>query len=186
MKKRSAAYVAQAGVIAAVYAALTLIVLQFPAFLGWGLVQFRLSEAVTAVAALTPAGVAGLALGCAVANAFNLTVTPLAWFDVVLGSFATLCGALWTWRFRDRTALALAGPVIFNALIVPAYLPLVLAGAGLYKVPFLGLDLEGAWLPMYLFGVVAIGLSEAAVVYGLGWPLLAAMRRTGIGHMLSE
>ncbi|MBA4370470.1 MAG: QueT transporter family protein [Coriobacteriaceae bacterium] len=185
MHKRSAAYVAQAGVIAALYAALTLVVLQFPGALGWGLVQFRPSEAVTVVAALTPAAAAGLTLGCAVANAFNLSATPLAWFDVVLGSAATLAGALWTWRFRDRTALALAGPVLFNALVVPAYLPIVLAGAGLYRTPLLGVDLEGAWLPMYLFGVAAIGVSEAVVVYGLGWPLLTAMRHAGVGRMLS-
>lgn len=184
--RRGAAYVAQAGVVAAVYAALTLVVLQLPGAFGWGLVQFRPSEAVTVVAALTPAGVAGLTLGCAVANAFNLTVTPLAWLDVVLGSAATLAGALWTWRFRKRTALALAGPVLSNALIVPAYLPAMLAGAGLYRIPLLGWDLEGAWLTMYAFGVVAIGVSEAVVVYALGWPLLVAMRRSGVGRMLSE
>ena len=30
---------------------------------------------------------------------------------------------------------------------------------------------------MYLFGVVSIGISQAIVVYGLGWPLLAALDR---------
>ena len=116
--------IAQAGVIAAVYAALTILVLQLPGGLGWGPIQFRVSEALTVIAALTPAAIPGLAAGTAIANASLMTqVGPIALLDVSLGSLATLLGALWTWRFRERTKLALAGPVVANALIVPAYLP---------------------------------------------------------------
>jgi hypothetical protein len=97
--------------------------------------------------------------------------------DVVFGSLGTLIGAAWTWRFRRNTALGLAGPVVSNSLIVAAYLPWLVKGLGLYEVPILGVDLEGRWLPMYLFGVVAIGIGQAVVMYGLGWPLLAALKR---------
>lgn len=177
--------VAQAGVIAALYAALTLIVLQLPWALGWGPVQLRLSEALVAVAVLTPAAVPGLAIGCALANAFLITqVGPIALLDVVFGSLATLVGAAWTWRFRERRALALAGPVVANALIVPIYLPIILSGLGFYRVPFLGIDVEGQGLAMYLFGVVAVGIGEAVVVYGLGWPLIVAARRMGVERLL--
>ncbi|MDZ4063062.1 MAG: QueT transporter family protein [Coriobacteriia bacterium] len=179
--------IARAGLIAAVYAAMTVVVLQLPAYLGWGLIQFRPSEAMTVLAVLTPAAIPGLFLGTLVANAFNLaTVGPIALLDVVFGSIATLAGALWTWRFRARTLLALAGPVIFNALIVPAYLPLMLAGLGLYRVPLLGVDLEGAWWVMYAYGVVTIGVCEAVIVYGLGWPLLAVLGATGLARRLAE
>ena len=174
-------YVAQAGVIAAVYAGATIVVLQFPAQLGWGLVQFRISEAITVVALFTPAAIPGLALGCAAANAALASQVGLAaaiW-DIVFGSLATLLGASWTWHFRKRPALALAGPVVTNALIVPAYLPLVLAGLGLYRIPIVNVDLESSWFAAYLFGVVAVGLGEALVVYGLGWPLVALLRRAG-------
>jgi len=184
---RRTAFIARAGVIAAVYAALTLIVLQLPSQLGWGLVQFRLSEAVTVLATLTPAAVPGLLLGTALANLFMISqVGPLALLDVVFGSIASGLGAAWSWRFRERTAIALLGPVVSNALIVPAYLPMVLAGLGLYEIPLLGVDLEGHWLAMYGFGVVAIGFGQAVVVYGLGWPLLAALRRVGIAQRLAE
>lgn len=180
-------FTAQAGVIAATYAAFTLLVLQLPAALGWGPVQLRLSEALTVLAVLTPAAIPGLAVGTAVANAALITqVGPLAVLDVLFGSLATLLGAWWTWRFRKHTGLALAGPVIANALIVPAYLPVVLAGLGFYRVPFLGVDLEGSWLAMYVFGVVAVGVGEAFVVYALGWPLLVGVRRLGIARMLGE
>lgn len=178
-------YVARAGVIAAVYAAMTLLVLQAPAQLAWGLVQFRVSEALTVLAMFTPAAVPGLWLGAVAANSFLLTqVGPLALWDVVFGSLGTLLGAAWTWRFRRRPLLALAGPVAANALIVPAYLPVLLRGLGLYRVPLLGIDLEGAWLPMYLFGVASVGLGQAVVVYGLGWPLYSALRRLGLDRSL--
>jgi len=181
-------YIAQAGVIAAVYAALTLVVIQNP--LGYGPIQLRLSEAVTVLACLTPAAIPGLWLGAAAANAFMLTqFGAVALFDVVFGSVATLLGALWTWRHRERPAVALAGPVVANALIVPAYLPFMLSGlAGLdfYRLPGLGVNLTDTWLTMYLFGVVAVGIGQALVVYGLGLPLLSALKRLGVDRMLGD
>lgn len=73
MKKSK--YVARAGVIAALYAALTLIAILFLQGLAWGPVQFRLSEAVTVVAVFTGAAVPGLTIGCLLAN---LIAIPLA------------------------------------------------------------------------------------------------------------
>ena len=179
--------VAHGGVIAAVYAALTLLMIQSP--LGYGPVQLRLSEAVTVVACLTPAAVPGLWIGAVVANAFMLTqYGVLALFDVVLGGGATLLGAWWTWRHRERPLVALAGPVVANALIIPAYLPMMLSGAtGLdfYRLSALGFDASESWPAMYLFGVAAVGIGQAIVVYGLGLPLLRALKRLGVDRMLS-
>ncbi len=174
-------YIAQAGVIAAVYAMLTLLTMQFLGGLSWGLVQLRVSEAFTVIALFTPAAVPGLTIGSVVANALNPTaVWPLAGLDVVFGSLGTLFGALWMRKFRERPAVALAGPVISNALIVPAYLPIVLAGAGLYTVPIVGMSLEGNWLIMYVFGVISVGIGQAVVMYAVGWPLMAALKRMGV------
>jgi uncharacterized membrane protein len=173
--------------IAAVYAALTVLVTYLPFTLGFGLVQFRLSEAVTVLAMFTPAAIPGLTLGSVIANALNpAALWPIQLLDVVFGSMGTLLGAVWMWRFRERTALALAGPVVFNALIVPAYLPLLLAGLGLYRIPLIGLDVEGSWLAMYLLGVVTVGVSEAIVMYTLGWGLLGALRRLGLSELLAR
>lgn len=178
-------YIAQAGVIAAVYAALTILVLQFGSGLAYGPVQFRLSEVATVLACLTPAAVPGLWLGAFVANGFMLTqFGAIGLLDVVFGSLATLIGARWSWRHRRRPLLALLGPVVANAIIVPAYLPIVLAGLGFYTVPFIGIDVEGSWLGMYLFGVVAVGLGQTFVVYVLGLPLLLVLKGLGVGQML--
>jgi uncharacterized membrane protein len=180
-------YISQAGMIAAVYAAFTVLTVYLPFNLGWGLVQFRLSEAITVVGLFTPAAIPGLTLGSVIANALNPNaVWPLAFLDVVFGSLGTLLGAVWMWRFRERKMLALAGPVISNALIVPAYLPILLAGLGLYRVPFIGLDVEGSWLAMYLVGVVSIGIGQAVVVYTLGLGLFTTLRRLGLTEVLTR
>ena len=167
MNKGRSSYVAQAGMIAAVYAAATLVALLLLQGLAWGPVQFRISEAVCVLAVLTPAAVPGLTVGCIVANLIALAVNgtgALGLLDVVFGSLATFLGALWCWKMRERPKLALLGPVIANAVIVPAYLPLLLQGLGFY-------------VPMYLFGLVATGIGEALVMYVLGLPLLSALKR---------
>jgi uncharacterized membrane protein len=171
-------YVAQAGIIAAVYASLTLLVVQVGGVFSWGAIQLRPSEAVTVLAAFTPAAIPGLWLGAVIANSFSVTqVGAIGLLDVVFGSLGSLLGAVWTWRFRKRIPLALAGPVIANALIVPAYLPFMLkALGGLDMYRFLGVDARGAWIAMYLFGVASVGVGEALVVYVPGLLLLLALR----------
>jgi uncharacterized membrane protein len=184
-------YIAHAGVIAAVYGALTWLTLAFGGVLAWGPIQFRVSEAATVLAMFTPAAIPGLTIGSVVANAFNpQAIWPVSMLDVVLGSLGTLLGSVWMWHFRKRTWLALLGPVIANALIVAAYLPVLLRGVeaatGLSMGPILGVSLTGAWLPLYAVCVLTIGIGEAAVVYLLGLPLLLALRRTGIAGLLGK
>jgi uncharacterized membrane protein len=177
-KQSRTSYLAQTGLIAAIYAALTLVVTHLLGHLSWSLVQFRLSEALTVLPLFFPAAIPGLTLGCFIANLLNIGATgPLGWFDIVFGPIATLGGALWTYRYRLTLKKALLGPVICNALIVPAYLPIVLRGLGLYAIPFTSIHLESSFLLMYLFGVVCVGVGQAAVVYGIGMPLATVLRR---------
>lgn len=183
MNKGRSAYVAQAGMIAAVYAAATLIMLLLLQGLAWGPVQFRISEAVCVLAVFTPAAVPGLTVGCVVANLIALTMNgtgALGLLDVVFGGLATFLGALWCWKMHEHPRLALLGPVMANALVVPAYLPLLLQGLGFYTIPFTNIALDGAYVPMYLFGLVATGIGEALVMYALGLPLLSALRRFSV------
>ena len=104
----------------------------------------------------------------------------LGLLDVVFGSLATLVGAMWCRKFAEKPALALAGPVIANALVVSAYLPILLQGFGYYTIPFTSISLDGLYLPMYLFGVVFVGLGEALSVYVLGLPLLKVLRNAKV------
>lgn len=179
--------IARVGMIAAVYAGLTLVSLLFLGSLAWGPVQFRVSEAVCVLALLTADAVPGLALGCVIANVANIVLSGtgmLGMLDVVFGSLATALGAWFTWRNRRRPALALLGPVVANALIVPAYLPLMLQGIGFYTIPFTTIAIDGAYPAMYVFGLLATGAGEAAVMYVLGLPLYRALSRTQLPRML--
>ena len=181
--------VARVGVIAAVYAALTLVALLFLGSLAWGPVQFRVSEALCALALLTADAVPGLALGCAIANVANIVLSGtgmLGMLDVVFGTLATAIGAFITWRLRRCPALALLGPVVANALIVPAYLPLLLQGIGFYTIPFTNIAIDGAYPAMYAFGLVATGIGEAVVMYVLGLPLYRALSRTSLARSLAD
>ena len=186
--KKDTTYLARVGVIAAVYAACTLFVLTFMGSLAWGPIQFRVSEAICVLALFTPAAIPGLTLGCIIANVANIAIAGtgmLGMLDVVFGSLATLAGALWCRKFASRPAIALLGPVIANAVIVPAYLPILLQGLGFYTIPFTTISLDGAYIPMYLFGLVATGVGEAVVVYALGMPLLKALGKANIFKHLS-
>lgn len=185
--RTSSARISRIALIAAAYAALTLLALLVLSGLAWGPVQFRISEAVVVLALFTPDAIPGLALGCVLANLINLVLTgtgALGLFDVVFGSLATLIGAWFSYKFRDKPALALLGPVIANALIVPAYLPFLLQGMGFYTIPFTGIDLDGMYLYMYLFGMIATGIGEAVVLYVLGLPLYHALKRAHMDRYL--
>lgn len=174
-------YLARVGVIAAAYAACTLIALLFLGSLAWGPIQFRVSEALCVLALFTPAAIPGLTLGCVIANVMNIVISGtgmLGMLDVVFGSLATFAGALFTWKMRHHPLVALAGPVLANALIVPAYLPLLLQGVGFYTIPFTTISLDNSWLFMYLFGLVTTGVGEAVIMYVLGYPLARSLAKT--------
>lgn len=174
-------YLARVGVIAAAYAACTLIALLFLGSLAWGPIQFRVSEALCVLALFTPAAIPGLTLGCVIANVMNIVISGtgmLGMLDVVFGSLATFAGALFTWKMRRHPLVALAGPVLANALIVPAYLPLLLQGVGFYTIPFTTISLDNSWLFMYLFGLVTTGVGEAVIMYVLGYSLARSLAKT--------
>ena len=178
-------YIAQAGVIAAVYGGLTWLTLAFGGALAWGPIQFRVSEAATVLALFTPAAIPGLALGSVVANLLNpQAVWPFSALDVVLGSLGTLLGAAWTWRLRHKPLLALGGPVVTNAFIVASYLPILLRGIGVPMPPVLGLSLNSAWPTLYAVLVCTIGIGQAVVVYGLGLPLSIALHHNRVAERL--
>lgn len=174
-------------VIAALYAATTLICILFLGGLAWGPVQFRLSEALCILAIFTPDAIIGLTLGCAIANLANIALSglgTLGLLDMVFGSLATFIAASWCWRLRNRPELAVLGPVVANAVIVPAYLPLLLQGLGFYTIPFTSISLDGAYIPMYLFGLVSTAIGEAVVLYMLGLPLARAIEGTPLADRL--
>ena len=145
---------AQGAIIAAVYALLTI----FLAPISSGLVQCRVSEAMSVLPYFTFSAVPGLFIGCLLANL--LTGAPI--YDVAFGSLATLTAAFITYKLRNRVSKYLAPlpSVVVNALVVGWLLTYV------YQV---GVTYWAA------VGYVAIG--QAIACFALGIPLMSLMER---------
>lgn len=133
------------GVIAALYAALTLLL----APISFGAVQFRVAEALTLLPVVSPAAVPGLFIGCLASN----LLFGAPWQDVVFGSLATLSAAVLTRFLRRNLWLAAFMPVLLNGLIVGGTLSI------LYNLPM-------------AVTIATVALGEAAVCYMLGIPLV--------------
>ena len=103
---------AQAGIIAAMYVALTFVF----APISFGAVQVRIAEALTILPIFTPAAVPGLFIGCLLGNIMGGGVI----WDVIFGSIATLLGAIGTYILRKRNPIfGTIPPILANTLIVP-------------------------------------------------------------------
>ena len=139
------------GIIAGIYAALTLL-LPIPQYMG---VQFRVAEALTVLPFLFPGAIPGLAVGCFLANLLGSPIVA----DWIFGTAATLLAALWTSRLHNRYLTPLP-PVICNAVIVGAEIA--------WFVPAEGM---GFWAA-YGLNALTVGLGELAVCVLLGLPLL--------------
>lgn len=116
-KQRNAGtFLAQGGMVAALYVALTLV--SSAMGLASGQIQLRLSEALTVLPCFFPAAVPGLFVGCLLAN----LLTGCVLWDVAVGSLATLLGALGTRLLRKNRWLAVLPPIVSNILLVPPVL----------------------------------------------------------------
>lgn len=110
---------AQGALIAALYIMLTLV--SNVLGLASGVIQVRLSEALTILPIFTPAAVPGLCVGCFISN----IITGCAPMDVIFGTLATLVAAILTKCLSKYKVLASLPPIIVNSLIIPWVLALV-------------------------------------------------------------
>lgn len=156
MQKYSIRYLTQAAVLAAVYAALTM-VLYAPSYMG---VQLRFSEALTVLPFLFPSAVPGLFVGCLIAN----LISPFGPIDVIFGSLASLIAAYLTSRCTNKW-LAPLPPVLCNALIVGATISYAEVGFG------------AGFMPAFLFNGLSVGIGQVIACYGLGMMLLHTLPR---------
>ena len=115
-KNRSALFITQAAMIAAIYVVLTYFINAFG--LANGAIQVRISEALTILPVFTPAAIPGLFIGCLLSN----TLTGCMVLDIVFGSLATLAGAIGTYLLRNTKFAFTLPPVIANTIVVPLVL----------------------------------------------------------------
>ncbi|MEE3466815.1 MAG: QueT transporter family protein [Eubacterium sp.] len=102
-----------AAMIAALYVVLTFVSNAFG--LASGVIQVRISEALTILPFFTPAAIPGLAIGCLLSNWLTGCVLP----DILFGTLATLIGALGSYALRKYKFLVPIPPILANMLIVP-------------------------------------------------------------------
>ncbi|MBQ4526829.1 MAG: QueT transporter family protein [Clostridia bacterium] len=143
--KNKTATLVRAAMIASLYVILTFI--SNSAGLANGVIQLRLSEALTILPCFFPEAIAGLTVGCLLSN----TLTACAMLDIIFGSIATLIGAVGTYLMRKHKILASLSPVVSNVIIVPFVL----------KYAY---GLNDAWW----FMALTVGLGEIASCMFLG------------------
>ncbi len=144
MKRNSALFITKAAVIAALYFALSM--LSNAVGLCSGVIQCRISEALTILPAFLVEAIPGLAIGCLLTN----IITSATIWDIIFGTGATLIGAIGTYLIgrlvRERalsssvdmksgrgilrivvlTAMFALPPIVSNAIIIPPVLKFAL------------------------------------------------------------
>ncbi len=160
---------AQSGVIAALYVALTAL-LQPICF---GPLQCRLSEALTLLPVYMPAAVPGLTVGCFLSNLIGLTagINPAGAWDLVFGTAATGLAAWLSYRLRN---VRLWGLPIVSA-IPPVLVNAVVIGAELYAV-YGGMPL--------IVHILLVGAGQSIACFGGGLLLSAALQKSGLANRL--
>lgn len=146
-------YFARAGIIACLYAVLTVIF----GNMAHSLVEVRPAEALCLLPLFYSESIVGLFVGCTIAN----ITSAFGIIDIVFGSIITLISGTMTWLISKKIKnvpikIILGGlfPVVLNAFIVP--LLMLWAGGVMF---------------VYWYQVGAIMITEVLWVYGLGTPL---------------
>ena len=148
MKSKKLVFICQAAVIAALYVVLTYV---FSAFAS-GVIQVRVSGALTILPAFTPAAIPGLVIGCLLSN----TLTGCVLLDIIFGSVATLIGALGSYALRRHTWLVPIPPIVSNMIIVPFVLRFAYGATDAF--PFMMATVgAGEIISCYLLGMILYG-----------------------------
>jgi len=142
-----------AAVIAALYVVLTAVSALFG--LDKGVIQFRLSEALTVLPCLTPAAIPGLSVGCLLSSILFGAIPP----DVVFGSLATLAGAVGTYYLGRKVKwLSALPPIVANTAVIPFVLKHAYHAEG--AVPFFALT-------VFVGEFVCCGILGTALLYAI-------------------
>jgi uncharacterized membrane protein len=142
-------FIVEASVIAGLYAALTILF----APISYGMLQIRISEALTILPAFTPAAIPGLFIGCLISN----IIGGNGIYDIIFGSLATLTAATLSYKM-PKSYLVPLPPVIINAVVVGIILFYVLN------------------VPMYM-AMLWVAVGQIIACYGLGYPLMRQLNK---------
>lgn len=159
-----------AGLVAAVYAAVTLAL----APIAFGNIQCRIAEALTLLAILCPQAVGAVTLGCFISNLIGvfMGVNILGVVDVFAGTLATLMAGIISYRARKIRVgnipwLSVLAPIVMNGLVIGAELAYVLAP-------------EGAYWTFFAINTLEVAAGEAIACIVLGLPLVLRLEKLNV------
>ncbi|MBQ3234952.1 MAG: QueT transporter family protein [Clostridia bacterium] len=157
-EKFNAKFLTRAGIIGAVYVALTLAL--YP--LSFGAVQVRISEGLTLLPLIFPESIVGLTVGCLISNLFGNGV-----LDIVFGTLATFLSAVLT-RLVGKNLKSNAGKIIIGG-IFPVLINAII-------VPFTFLAITDSFM-IYLISAGQVFIGQTLSVYLVGTPLYFAIKK---------
>jgi len=159
---------ARTAMIAAVYAAVSLVLQPF----SYGAVQVRIAEALTMLPLIDRKSISGVTLGCFMANLIGVMMGAdgIGLIDIPLGTLATFLAANATWKLKDMKigsvpVPAILMPVVFNFVIIGLELAVTLMPSDI---------MSGFWI----FGA-QVGAGELISVI-LGYVLVLVLAKTKI------
>lgn len=150
-------HIVRAAYIAALYFALTVLL----APISYGVVQFRISEALCILPLLMPEAAIGVAIGCLCANVYG--GNPL---DIIVGTACTAVSCLIQLVIRKYAKIILG--VLPHIIINSVFVPMVILGAEELKTA-------------YIAAMLSVALGEAVVLCVLGVPLYFAVKKLSLG-----
>ena len=156
--KRPLIYLIRCAAIAALYFCLTTVL----APISYGVVQFRLSEALTLLPFLYSEATIGLAIGCGLAN----ITSPFGILDIIVGAVVTGVAGYLTSKIKNIW-LAPLPPILLNAI----FLPIVWSIVGNPQI--------------YIINFLSLLLSQSVVTYALGVPLTKALKKLDVTKRVS-
>jgi len=153
--KKNTRFLAKAGMIAAIYTALTLISAMFG--LSSGAIQIRISEMLCVLPVYSSAAIPGVSVGCLIAN----IVCGGTVYDIIFGTLATLIGAIIAYFLRRMPYLASIPTILSNTVIIPVVL--IASGLGGHE--------------MFPYFALTVGLGEIISCGVLGTVLVAYIEK---------
>lgn len=167
--KKKTIFVVQSSIIAALYAGLTYAASVLN--VAYGSIQFRFSEALTILAAISPAAIPGLTIGCFLGN----ITSPYGIIDIICGTVATFLASVLSYqtrniKFKKLPLVSAFFPVITNAVIIGLEITLFMP--------------EGFKIQAFLINAIQIALGQFLMCYGLGLPLYNVIKKTKLDKKL--
>lgn len=162
----------QAGLIASIYTAVTIIL----APISFGAFQVRIAESLTLLAIYSPTCIWGLSVGCLLSNIIGAFMGANLVVDIFVGTLATLIAGILSYllrniRFKNLPILSALPPIIINAIFIGAEIALLTLG-------------ESATYITFLTFAIQVGVGQIISCGALGLPLIYVFEKSKINKKI--